>query len=247
MFYSYNGVSIYYEYHGTGKLIVLLHGWGVDSSTFLPIIKKLEGDFSFLRLDFPGFGKSEAPLFPWSLEEYVSCLHEIFLHEKVTNPILLGHSFGGRVAVLYSEKYSVSQLILVSSAGIPHRSLKTKCKIIKYKVCKNLYKIFSKKKLQILQASSGSSDYKNASPIMKKTMSLVIKKDLRKTIKKISSPTLLLWGLLDHATPYRDGVWMHQVIKNSKLIVFYSSGHFCYQDEEEKFIAAIKKEGKRND
>ena len=55
------GQSINYEVHGSGKDIVLLHGWGCSISSFVPFIKSFSDKFRITAIDFPGFGNS-APL-----------------------------------------------------------------------------------------------------------------------------------------------------------------------------------------
>ena len=139
--------------------------------------------------------------------------------------------------------YPVSALILVSSAGIKHKSLKTKWKIYKYKLKKYYFKLFNKQKLQALFASSGSEDYKKASPIMKQTMSNIIDIDLRKDIKKLNVKVLLLWGFHDTTTPLADAVYINRHIRDSRLVIFYHSGHFPYLDEPEKFVKVIMSGG----
>ena len=88
-------------------------------------------------------------------------------------------------------------------------------------------------------SQSGSSDYKNASSVMKKTMTNVINIDLKNEIGKLNCKVLLFWGFNDSTTPLADGIYMNEHIKDSKLVIFYNSGHFPYLDEPDKFTKAI--------
>lgn len=229
----------YYETYGSDKCdpLVLLHGWGVDSKIFDNIINDL--NYYIIKIDFLGFGLSSDPILPLSLEDYVSQVEQTINFLKLKNITMLGHSFGGRVAIKYNYYYNLNNLILVDSAGIKRRNISLKLKIIKYKILKKIYYIFSKKKYNKLIKTSGSRDYKILSPIMKQTMNKVIKVDLKKYCKKNRTKTYILWGINDDETPINDGYTFYNLFFNSKFITFYKSGHFPFLDEEEKFIRII--------
>lgn len=236
MEFLYKNYIINYDLRGQGSYLILMHGWGVDKTTFSKVEEELKNYYTVLTFDFIGFGKSSTPIKPFSLDDYLESVEALVKHLNIVNPIVVGHSFGGRVAIKYALRNDVKKLILVSSAGIIHFSLKTKLKIIKYKFLKNIYKLFSKTKYQKLITSSGSDDYKKLNNVMKRTMTNVIKKDLKKYIKKINVSTLILWGYFDITTPYKDAIYFNKKIKDSRLITFFRSGHFCYLEEENKFI-----------
>lgn len=229
----------YYETNNKkdNQPIILLHGWGVNSEEFKNIINKL--NYYVIAIDFIGFGKSEKPNQPFTIEDYVNQLHQIINYLQLNNIILLGHSFGGRVAIKYNYYYDVKKLILVDSAGLRKKTIKLYYDIYKYKFLKKLYKLINKNKYNNLIKTSGSKDYKVLSPIMKQTMNNIINYDLRKYCKKSKTKTLILWGLYDSETPIKDGYAFLKLFYNSRIIVFYNSMHFPYITEQEKFINAI--------
>lgn len=239
MNFLYNDYEINYELIGQGSYIVLLHGWGVDKETFRGVITKLKDYYQVLSFDFIGFGKSSPPKAPFTLDDYVLSLEALLKYLHIKNPIIVGHSFGGRVALKFSLRNHIKKLVLVSSAGIKHFSWIKVLKIGKYKFLKRWYYLFSKQKYEALIYNSGSPDYKCLSGVMKKTMSNVISENLKKYLKKISVPTLIMWGYHDQVTPYTDAQIFKDNIKKSKLITFFKSGHFCYIDEKKKFVDAI--------
>lgn len=157
---------------------------------------------------------------------------------------MLGHSFGGRIAIKYASKYqNLSKLILVDSAGIKKKiSLKKKWQILRYKWLKYYYKktVQIEKYNQLIQ-ESGSSDFVAASNVMKGTMTKVIKEDLRKNLKHIQVETLLIWGKDDKETPYQDAIYMNKKIKNSGLVTFENVGHFPYLERKQYFHIVIGK------
>lgn len=235
-----------YYIAGKGKPIIILHGWETSFSDFKNITNALKDNYQVIGLDFLGFGNSSEPNRPLTVADYSRHLRVLIKKLKIQNPTFIAHSFGGRVVINYCRDNSFSKLILVSSAGIRHRSLKRTYAIYKYKILKRIYKLFSKKKYEELIKASGSRDYKNASNVMKKTLSNVINYCVKKDLKQIKGRTYLLWGINDEETKYSDALIMKSILKNVTLIPFYHSTHFCYIEEEDKFIREVRKILKEN-
>ena len=112
-------------------------------------------------------------------------------------------------------------------AGCSKRSIKTKIKIIKYKTLKFIYKKLKlNKKLDHLVLHSGSNEYKTLDIISKQSYSNIIKEKTTNYLRKIKTPTLLIWGKLDRETPLVDGVRINKLITTSTLIEIDGVGHF---------------------
>lgn len=236
-----NKLKINYEKRGIGKPVILLHGWGSNLNSFNNIASVMETKYQVYLIDLPGFGSSEVPTKPYSLDEYVQMLEQFVKENEIVKPIIIGHSFGGRIGIRYSINNEISKLILIDSAGIRRFSLKVKVKILNYKIKKWYYnKTNNISKLEKLQDSSGSIDYQNASPIMKQTLSLIVNENQKKELSKVKCETLIMWGKNDKVTPYKDAKLMNLRIKNSGLVTFDSSGHFPYIEEEYEFIEVLK-------
>lgn len=233
------GQMAYYEI-GRGKPIVILHGWGQNFYSFLKVVEALKDEYKVIGIDFLGFGLSDEPSSPLTVEEYTFQLQTLLEYLDIKKPTIIAHSFGGRIAIRYARYEEVDRLILVSSAGIKNKSISKYFRIYKYKLKKRLYKLFSKKHYYDLIKNSGSNDYKNASNVMKKTLSNVVNYSSIKDLKKVDCSTYLLWGINDRQTIYDIAIRMNKLLKKSKIIPFYNSGHFCYLDEEAKFIREVK-------
>lgn len=241
--FTYRGLDIEYEIVGTGEPIILLHGWGTSKDTFSSITQILKEKYEVHLIDLIGFGNSSEPFKPLNLNEYVLFLRYYIEKNNITNPIILGHSFGGRIAIVYTALYKdTKKLILVDSAGIKRRfNLKVWYKVRLYKIKKWWYKItFNYKAYNKLITTSGSNDYKNASLVMKATLSNVVKNDLRKYLKMINIETLIIWGKDDKVTPYNDALIMNRLLKNSGLVTFENTGHFPYLENKKQFNIVIK-------
>lgn len=236
MYYNYNGMNLYYEIKGSGYPIVFLHGWGKDSNEFKDI--KID-DHKIILVDFLGFGKSSELVYPFKLLDYIKSLHELLQYINVEHPILVGHSFGGRVAILYSYYYPTTKIVLVNSAGIrPKRNLKYYVSIYRYKILKKLFYYTSKEKYDIIR-NKGNEEYIVLNDTMRETFSNIVNLDLKKYLKEITTPTLILSSLNDKIIPLKDGQLMNKLLVNSKLIVFYKSNHFIYLDEKKKFLKVL--------
>ena len=127
----------YIEYgEKNARPFILLHGWGQNIEMMKPLGNAFKHAFRIIIVDLPGFGKSEEPPYGYSTLEYADLLYKLFTELKVKDPIMIGHSFGGSVAISYASKYDVCKLILLAS---PFE--KTEKKSVKVLLLKTLKKI----------------------------------------------------------------------------------------------------------
>lgn len=242
MDYIYKNKYVYFEKTGSGNPIILLHGWAASSTIFESITNILKTKYTIYVIDLPGFGKSEEPDKPYNLDDYVDLLYQFIIDLDIYNPILLGHSFGGRIAIKFASLYNVSKLILVDSAGLKQKNfIKTKTKILLYKLKKKYYKITKNViKYNDLLINSGSTDYKEASVIMKKILVNVTNEYLDKHLKDITCDTLIIWGKKDDVTPYYNAIKLKKKIKNAGLVTLEGVGHFPFIESKKTFNKILK-------
>ena len=172
-----NDVFINYIQYGNkkGKDVVLLHGWGQNIEMMDPIGKALSKDFHITILDLPGFGSSSEPTYGYTIYDYYEIFSKFLEELKIESPILIGHSFGGRISIIYSAKKKVEKLILLSS---PFKR-STKKNSVKVKILKTLKKVPVIKDLEhYMKTKIGSTDYKNATPTMRTVLVNVVNEDL---------------------------------------------------------------------
>lgn len=242
---SIEGVTIHYKVTGEGQPIILLHGWGCTLKIFSSMHKILEQDFKVYAIDFPGFGKSMPPVSVWGVEEYTVMLEKFIRILNIENPILLGHSFGGRVSILYSSRNKTHKVVLVDAAGVkPSRSLKYYLKVYSFKIYKKLLPFLigkekASKKIEAKRNKAGSSDYNAAQGIMKQVLIKVVNEDLCHVMPSIKASTLLIWGENDTATPVKDALKINKLIKDSGLVVFKGAGHYSFLDQPYQFMAVL--------
>lgn len=221
-----DGINVNYIDFGNSKkdTIVLLHGWGQNIEMMKMLGEPFEKDFRIIAVDFPGFGLSDEPKDAIGVDGYTLIIEKLLKKLNVKNPILVGHSFGGRVSIKYASKNKVKKLILLSPAlrGHDKKGLKTK-------VLKSLKKVPVIKELEGWAKNHiGSRDYKAASPIMKQVLVLTVNEDLSEDAKKIKVPTILIYGDMDLEVPYEDTKEYERLIEDCGLIIYEGCTHYAY-------------------
>jgi pimeloyl-ACP methyl ester carboxylesterase len=235
------GVTIDYMQEGKGRDVLFLHGWGQNQSMMEPLHKHMLDRFRVTTLDLPGFGKSGLPDQPWGVDEYTTCLEEFIRQTGIVDPILVAHSFGARVAIRYASRNKVHKMVLTGAAGLkPKRGIDYHAKVTAYKVAKQLFKLpFLKPYQEKMRGYFGSSDYKNASGILRASFVKIVNQDLRPYLKTITCPVLLVWGEKDDATPLWMGKVMEKEFKDAGLVVFENDDHFAYWHQLDRFQRII--------
>lgn len=231
-----NNLKINLRIVGQGEPILILHGWGSSIKSWIKVQKILaEKGFQVIVFDLPGFGKSMIPLRPWSVEDYSNFVLKLVQKLELSKFFLLGHSFGGRIAIKFVAKYpnKLTGLIL---CGAPIGPSDTKS----YGLILNMAKLA--KKFSFLPGFQffrkifykyilKKTDYFELKGVMKETFKKIITEDLSSFLTKIRTKTLLLWGEKDEIEIVK--------IPNSKLIIFSGVGHNPHLEIPEKLAETI--------
>lgn len=230
-----NGVLVNYVQYGEGKDILLLHGWGQNIEMMKFIGDRLADRFRITILDFPGFGESDEPTIPWTISDYSLLIERLVQELKIKKPIIMGHSFGGRVAIRYSANHPIEKLVLFGSPCVRlQQKLPLSVRILKkLKTLPGLDAFGEKMKKYI-----GSRDYKAASPIMRQTLVQVVNEDLSEFAKKIEEPTLLIWGDQDTEAPVEEAKILENIMYDAALIVLPGT-HYAYIENLGQVIAIL--------
>lgn len=237
--YKYKDISIYYEVYGNShnKTILILPGWGNTRTTFNNIINLLKDKYKIYIVDYPFFGNSPIPNHELTIYDYSELIYNFIKDNNIIKPVVIAHSFGGRISSILIGKYKVivDKLILFDVAGIKRKKkIKVFLKEKVYKLLKKLtylLPIYKQEKYrQLLLLKFSSDDYRSIPNSMKITFQNIIKEDLRKYYKSINTETLLIWGDKDLDTPLKEGKFLNKIINNSSLIVYKNAGHFSYLD-----------------
>ncbi len=235
---KFNDLNINYINYGKKNVdtIVYLHGWGQNIEMMKPIADPFSDDFNIVIIDLPGFGLSDEPKTVWTLYDYVECIKYILDELKIDNPILIGHSFGGKISLLYSSKYNVKKLVLLAS---PYRK-EIKKESLKLKTLKTLKKIPGINKLEgFAKKHIGSTDYKNASDTMRKILVEHVNLDITDEVKKIKCPTLIIWGTNDTAVSLECAYELEKMIEDAGVVVYENCTHYAYLERLNQTINVL--------
>lgn len=247
MIKNVKGLDINYIVEGEGEPVIVLHGWGANINTVLPIVNILKDRYKVYALDLPGFGESEEPKEPISSFEYAKIVKDFIVDEGIEKASFIGHSFGGKLSIIMGSKYPdmVNKIVLIDSAGlIPKRGIDYYVKVYSFKSLRFIYKNFffwlkDDKRMERFYKKFGSTDYRDSSGVMRKILVIVVNENLKDLLKDIKAPTLIIWGDEDTDTPLYMAKTMEKEIKDSGLVVLEGAGHYSYLDDYYTFRAVI--------
>lgn len=246
-----DGYSICYKISGEGEeTVVMLQGWGTDMSVYDSVADSIQEKYTFIQFDFPGFGGSDEPREAWNVDAYTDFFCKFLIALGVERASLIGHSYGGRVIIKLAARdtlpFEIGRIVLIDSAGIlPRRSFLQKMKIERYRILKKIfnfnliYGLFPEL-IDDWRNRQGSSDYKNATPMMRQCLVMAVNEDLTGLLPKIKQDTLLIWGDRDTATPISDAKIMEERIPNAGLAVLEGAGHFSFLEKPVVFRSIMR-------
>jgi pimeloyl-ACP methyl ester carboxylesterase len=209
--------------------LIVLHGWGSNKGLMKKTFAPYMNAFRHIYIDLPGFGNSTCNL-ALHTKDYARIVELLMVHLNASKDIILGHSFGGKVALILEPKV----LVLVASAGIyVPKSLKVRAKIALFK----LLKIFGFSGLRKLFVAD---DAKTLSEPMYQTFKNVVNEDLSYEFSHYDGKALLCWGKDDTATPLGSAVKISQLIRNSSLVT-YEGDHYFFLNNAKDISENIEK------
>lgn len=226
--------------------IVILHGWGLHGGVYGELKKLLEKEgFKVFIPDLPGFGKEPLRSQTMMFDDYVSFVDEFLKSKKIVKPIIVGHSFGGRVALKYAFKYPerVNKLVLAGTPVIRSRVFKRKISRIFSIAGGQLFRFLPKTTKdflrKLLYSLVGEWDYYKAGPL-KQVFKNIISEDLVSYAKNVKIPVLLVWGENDRVVPVSDMKKIVKIIPHATFLIVKDAGHKLPYEKPEAFVKAIK-------
>lgn len=236
MYIKIDNVNVNYIQYGEGTDVLLLHGWGQNIAMMKPLGDNLQDRCRVTILDLPGFGESDEPEVAWTISDYALMLEKFVQQLSIKKPIIMGHSFGGRVAICYSANNPIEKLVLFGSPCI-RRERKLPLSV---KVLKQMKKLPGMNGLaETMKKYIGSRDYKAASPLMRQILVNVVNEDLSDYAKKIEEPTLLIWGEFDTEAPVADAKELEKIMIDAGLIILPGT-HYAYLENLTQVVNIIK-------
>ncbi len=225
--------------------IIILHGWGLKGGVYESLASLLrEQGSSVYAPDLPGFGDEKLKSPFMNLSDYVDFLGDFIKKNKISRPVLIGHSFGGRIALKYSWRYpkNVSKLVLTGVPIIRNKPFLRKIWFIFAVIFGRLFKIFpkslEKKVRKLFYFAIGEWDYYKSGPL-KQVFKNIIGEDLDKYIEEIEIPVLLVWGKDDKITPVSDVSKVKKMNRSIKTVIVKGTGHKLPYEKPIDFYKSI--------
>lgn len=232
-----NGVVVHYMVVGRGKRnLLILHGWKGSIDDWMFVAQKLGERYRVILVDLPGFGMSDKPQQDWGIYEYGEFTGRFLDQLGIKKISVLGHSFGGRIALLLASRNPqvVERLVLVDAAGMEVKNVKSQ--VIK------LIKPLTFWLPQQVKNRFGSRDYQEAGE-MRKTFVKVVNQPLRNELTNIKAPALIIWGERDKELPFLEAKMLHKGIKNSVLRIVWGASHWPHREKPDDFMRVLTEEG----
>lgn len=217
--------------------ILILHGWGSCAKNWQKVKEKLEEKGRRVYLpDLPGFGESAELKKTWSIDDYLDWVQEYRKKNKLSRFFLVGHSFGGGLAVKIAafSPENIRGLILLAPKIRRQKTFRYYFILLLAKTGRAVFHVpflaslrpFARK---ILYSLVGSKDYyrldTQKAVHMKETFNSIVKMDVASLLPRIKVPTLIVWGDKDRLTPLKDAYFANQRIAGSRLEVVRNGRH----------------------
>lgn len=214
--------------------VIILHGWNLSGSRFEPLAQILRPKgYRVFTPDLPGFGDEPSPKEPWHVADYATFLTKYIESHTIQKPIVIAHSFGGRVALAFTQMYPEipKKLVITGTPGyslVPQKKMNFFLVLAKIGgvlfMLPGLY-LLSDFARKVLYRLAGVNEFYRAEGSMRQTFKNVVTDDLTAAMRSVRIPCLLVWGELDTIVPVRVAEKMRDTIPKAQLIIIPDMNH----------------------
>jgi len=201
--------------------VVALHGWGRTGADFTGLLAGLDA----VAIHLPGFGPAAAPDAVWGTDDYARLVAEAI--ESLGPVVVVGHSFGGRIAVrLAASRPGLVSGLVLTGAPLVRLAPVSKPKL-SYRIAKALNRIglIPDSVLEARRKKAGSADYNAAQGIMRDIMVKTVNENYDDDLAGITAPTWMVWGENDTAAPTAAGKVASERIRGAHWTVVPGEAH----------------------
>lgn len=225
---AFADASLFGAAYGQGEPWVLaLHGWGRTHEDFTEVLAPAGARaLDAIALDLPGFGSTPAPPVAWGSGDYAEAVRPV-LDEMAERVVVVGHSFGGRVAVQLAVRAPERVAALVLSGAPLLRVAPRRRPPWRYRVVRRLAGrgLFPEEALDRYRQRYGSPDYRAAVGILRPTLVRVLAEDYGDVLRRLSCPVELVWGTEDREVPLEVAHRLRDLLADSRLTTCPGVGH----------------------
>jgi pimeloyl-ACP methyl ester carboxylesterase len=197
--------TLFGEKSGSGDPeVIFLHGWGRTHADFSEDAAVLLADgVTSLALDLPGFGATPAPASSEGTRSYVRNVIAVLEELGVRPRWLVGHSFGGRIAVqVAAERPDLVGGLILTGVPLLHRQDRRRPSL-RYRVVRYFVKRgwLSSERLERARKKYGSADYQRLSGVMREVFVSTVNESYESSLRELRCPVWLVWGREDREVP----------------------------------------------
>ena len=230
------------SYGGSPAWVLALHGWRRSHGDFAAVLDGPGGPLDAIAPDLPGFGASPPPPEPWGSAQYAQALIPV-LSEMAPGVVVLGHSFGGRVALNLAalEPERVSALVLT---GVPLlRRAAPRRPPLRFRAVRRLAAtgMIDEARLEAARRRRGSADYRAAEGVMRQVLVRTVAEDYAELLATTRCPVELVWGADDTEAPLVVAERALTMLPDATLTVVPGGGHLTPLDGVAQLRAALER------
>lgn len=231
-----------------GPVVVFAHGWDRTHRDFLPVAELIGGHARCLLLDLPGFGDSPNPDEGWGSLDYATHLRAFLADQGIDRFTWVGHSYGGRVGLRLGamDDSPLERLVIVAGAGVKvpvpqHKQLRGKFRAWQFR--RKRAQALNPAAVIALEQEYGSPDYVRSRDLgLRETFVKAVQEDQRRSARKITCATTLIYGGKDTETPPAEGRLLHKLIKGSVYVECPEFDHLSVLTRGRHQIASVLKD-----
>jgi pimeloyl-ACP methyl ester carboxylesterase len=245
----YQTKQIHYRIVGTGRPVMLIHGFGEDGNVWKNQAAYLMEKFQLIIPDLPGSGKSEL-IDDMSMEGMTEVIHAIIHEENIDSCPVIGHSMGGYITLAYAEKYwnHVSAFGLFHSSAFADSEEKkaTRQKGIDFvhqhsafeflkTATPNLFSQLTKDETpELIHEQIASLHNFSTESLVSYYQGMMQRPDRTEVLRKAAVPVLFIMGKYDVAVPMEDSLKQCYLPEKSYIHILQKSGHMGMLEEKEE-------------
>jgi pimeloyl-ACP methyl ester carboxylesterase len=260
-------IKLHQKQYGNGDPILCVHGLGANIFTWRHFISPFSQRNKLILVDLRGFGSSPKPRTPqYSIEEHADDIYKIILRDNLKDLTLIGNSLGGAISLLVAlrlceeEPARLSKLVLID-AGAYKEYLPGYLKLMrsflgelvvylapsklaaKFVLRASYYDKNKITKDQVKAYADAIASIEGRYALLQTSRQCIPKNsdEIVANLKKITVPTLILWGRQDAVIPLKVGELLDQDLPNSRLEIFEECGHIPQEEKPEETIASISR------
>jgi pimeloyl-ACP methyl ester carboxylesterase len=242
-------VKLFYNLRGSGDPIVLIHGAFDSHRWWDPIRDQLSQKYMIVTIDVRGHGESTKLKKPASVARFSEDLHYVIEELDINNPVLVGHSMGGMIALQYTLDHPTNvkaQVLIATTPYVGKISIRrqlpyylSKVKLVNFETIHEdrLRKTFHPSTPQATIEFAVKEEMKHVKDYMK-----IIKSiehfDVTSQLERINQPSLILVGDKESVLPERSQL-LHAKIPNSRLKIMEGHDHNLIIDIPKRIVEEI--------